>query len=64
VTHGTDDSLIKVERAQESIERLRRLGAQPTYREYPNMEHGIGPEALRDIVTWLEDKIFNLIQLA
>lgn len=63
VTHGTADPMIKVERAQESIERLRGLGAQPTYREYEGLEHGIGQETLRDIVTWLEDKVFNVIQL-
>jgi phospholipase/carboxylesterase len=64
VTHGAADSMIPVQRAQESVDRLRKLGARPAYREYPEMEHGIGSEALRDIVTWLEDKVFNVIQLA
>ena len=31
-----------------------------TYREY-EMEHGIAPEALRDLVGWLESKVLRTI---
>jgi predicted esterase len=32
------------------------------YREYP-MGHEIHPEALREILTWLEEKVITPIQL-
>jgi len=63
VSHGTKDPMIPVERARESRERLRQLGIDPAYREY-DIEHGIGPETLRDLVGWLEDKIFQPVRLA
>jgi phospholipase/carboxylesterase len=63
VVHGTQDPMIPVARAQESRERLLKRGLSLTYREY-EMEHGIAPEALRDIVGWLESKVLSPILLA
>jgi phospholipase/carboxylesterase len=63
VVHGTQDPMIPVARAQESRERLMKRGLSLTYREY-EMEHGIAPEALRDIVGWLESKVLSPILLA
>jgi phospholipase/carboxylesterase len=63
VVHGTQDQMIPVTRAQESRERLLKRGLSLTYREY-EMEHGIAPEALRDIVGWLESKVISPILLA
>jgi phospholipase/carboxylesterase len=63
VVHGTRDPMIPVARAQESRERLIRRGLALTYREY-EMEHGIAPEALRDLVEWLESKVVSPILLA
>ncbi len=60
--HGTEDPMIPVERAQASRDNLGRLGISPVYREFP-MQHEIGPEALRTLIQWLEDKVLNLIQL-
>ena len=62
VIHGDKDPMIPVERAQESRDRLQRLGISPTYREYP-MGHEINPDALRTLTQWLEDKVLNVIQL-
>lgn len=61
--HGTNDPMIPVERAQESRQKLLARGVNVHYREY-EMEHEIRPEALRELVVWLEEKVFNLIQLA
>ena len=61
--HGTRDPMIDVERARESRTRLIQLGASLTYREY-DMGHEIAPEALRDLVTWLDEKAISPIQLA
>jgi predicted esterase len=55
--------MIPVERAQESRKRLGERGFSVTYREY-EMEHGIGPEALRDLVGWLESKVLSTILIA
>ncbi len=63
VLHGTQDPMIPVERAQEAREQLLARGVNVHYREF-EMEHEIRPEALRELVVWLEEKVFNLIQLA
>ena len=63
VIHGTDDPMIPIDRAHASRDALLKLGVSPLFREYP-MGHEIGPEALRDIVMWLEEKVLSPIQLA
>ncbi len=62
VVHGTQDPMIPVAMAQESHENLRKLGVPVLYREY-EMGHEIHPEALRDILGWLEDKVLSPIKL-
>ena len=62
VCHGTEDPMIPVDRARESREALLRLGVNLAYREYP-MGHEIRPEALRDLVEWLQSKVVSPIQL-
>ena len=62
VMHGTEDPMIDIARARESRESLMPLGVALTYREYA-MGHTIGPEATRDLVTWLRDKVISPIQL-
>ena len=63
VVHGTQDPMIPVERAQESRSRLLARGVNVQYREF-DMQHEINPDALREIVIWLEEKVFQLIKLA
>jgi phospholipase/carboxylesterase len=62
VAHGTEDPMIPVARGQESRELLRKRGINAAYREY-EMGHEIRPETLRDLVTWLEEKVLSPIQL-
>ena len=62
LVHGTEDPMVPVERAREARQRLTALGVALTYREY-EMGHEISVEALRDIVTWLDEKALNPIQL-
>jgi phospholipase/carboxylesterase len=52
VQHGTQDPLVPVSRALESISLLREIGVPVTYRDYP-MGHEISPESLRDLNRWL-----------
>ncbi len=54
IVHGTEDPVVPVERAREARQRLTALGVALTYREY-EMGHEICADALRDIVTWLDD---------
>ena len=63
VQHGSEDPMIEVGRAQESIERLRRLRLPLTYREY-DMGHEISPKSLTDLSAWLEEKVFSSIVIA
>jgi phospholipase/carboxylesterase len=63
VAHGTQDPMIPIARAQESRELLMKRGVNLTYREY-EMEHGIAPEALRDLVGWLDSKVLRTILIA
>jgi phospholipase/carboxylesterase len=56
VQHGTQDSLIEVGRARDSVERLRELRVPLTYREY-DMGHEITPRGLTDLSAWLEEKV-------
>jgi phospholipase/carboxylesterase len=62
VIHGTEDPLVPVALGQQSRDRLTKLGVSVTYREH-SMEHEIRTEALRDLVEWLERKVFQPIQL-
>ncbi len=63
VMHGSDDPMIPVDRARESRDALLPYGLDVTYREH-EMGHEIKPEALRDLIVWLNDKCFQRIQLA
>lgn len=58
VLHGTQDSMLPVDRARESRELLRPYGIAMTYREF-DMGHEIRPDALRILLRWLEEKAFT-----
>jgi phospholipase/carboxylesterase len=54
VQHGSQDQMIEVQRAQDSVERLRELRVPLTYREY-DMGHEITPRSLTELSGWLSD---------
>jgi phospholipase/carboxylesterase len=58
VQHGTQDHMIEIGRARDSVERLRKLGLSLTYGEY-EMGHEIRPRSLVDLSTWLEEKVLK-----
>ena len=60
VQHGSQDSLIEVQRARDSVEQLRTLRVPLTYREY-DMGHEITPRGLSDLSAWLEEKVLSPI---
>jgi phospholipase/carboxylesterase len=58
VVHGSDDPMIPIARAYASRDALLGLGVPTVFREYP-MAHEIRPEALREIVRWLEERVLS-----
>lgn len=62
VQHGSEDNMIEVARARDSVERLRELRVPLTYREY-DMGHEISPRSLTDLSAWLEEKVLSPIVL-
>jgi phospholipase/carboxylesterase len=62
VQHGSQDQLIEVQRARDSVEQLRALRVPLTYREY-DMGHEITPRGLTDLSAWLEEKVLSPIVL-
>jgi phospholipase/carboxylesterase len=63
VQHGTQDSIIEVERARQSVETLRQAQIPLTYREY-EMGHEIRPRSLSDLSAWLDEKLLSRLVLA
>lgn len=63
VQHGTEDPMIQVDRARDSVKMLRELKMPLTYREY-DMGHEITPRSLNDLSAWLEEKVLSPVNLA
>jgi phospholipase/carboxylesterase len=63
VQHGTEDSMIEVERARHSVEIVRQAGLPVTYREY-QMGHEIRPKSLSDLSAWLEEKVLSPVVIS
>ena len=63
VVHGTEDQMIPVARAQESRAKLLEYGVPLTYREF-EMGHEIQVDALRALVSWMEEKVISPVLLA
>ena len=58
VQHGSQDPMIQVNRARESVEKLREWRVPVTYREY-EMGHEITPRSLSDLSAWFEEKVLS-----
>lgn len=63
IQHGTQDSMIEVDRARQSVETLRQARVPLTYREY-EMGHEIRPRSLADLSAWLDEKVLSPTVLA
>lgn len=55
VTHGTQDDVIPVEWARQSVKMLEQLKLTHQYREYP-IGHGISPECFEDMKLWMKER--------
>ena len=58
VQHGTEDTMIEISRARDSVERLRQLKLPLTYHEY-DMGHEITAKSLADLSAWLEKTVLS-----
>jgi phospholipase/carboxylesterase len=58
IQHGTKDPMIEVDRARDSVERLRQRKLPLTFREY-EMAHEITPGSMRELSAWLEEKLLK-----
>ena len=58
VIHGSQDPMIPIARAYASRDALLKLGVPTVFREYA-MGHEIRPDALREIVRWLDEKVLS-----
>jgi phospholipase/carboxylesterase len=63
VQHGSEDEIIAVARARQSVETLRGFGVPLTYREY-TMGHELSAASLADLSTWLDERVLSPILLA
>ena len=63
IQHGSQDQMIEIQRAKDSVERLRTLHVPLTYRDY-DMGHEITPRSLSDLSAWLEEKVLSPIMIA
>jgi phospholipase/carboxylesterase len=61
VIHGTKDSMISIDRARESRDALAKLGVTASYHEY-EMGHEINPDALQQLISWLDEKVVGRSQ--
>lgn len=56
VSHGTEDPVLPIQAARQSVEFLERLNVSHQYREYP-VGHGVAPENLRDLQAWIAQRM-------
>ena len=52
VAHGTEDTMISVDNARDSVRFLEMEGYKPEYKEYA-MGHQITEQVLEDLVSWI-----------
>ncbi|WP_321787450.1 alpha/beta hydrolase [Paraburkholderia sp. J94] len=53
ISHGDADTVIPVAYEHEAVSRLQALGLRPEAHVYRGMSHEIRPDAMRDLVAWL-----------
>lgn len=54
-SHGTVDQVVPVDWARNSIPKIKNLGIEIIYKEYP-VGHGVAPQNFFDFKNWLEKK--------
>lgn len=54
-SHGTQDNVLPVQWARQSMDVLKQLNIPHHYREYP-MAHGVSPDCFEDAKKWMMEK--------
>ncbi len=54
IFHGSDDSVVPFEAAEETIACLEAAGFTPDLKRYEGLEHSVAEQELRDVFAWLE----------
>jgi phospholipase/carboxylesterase len=55
ISHGTQDEVLPVDWARQSLKVFEQLNVAHKYQEYP-MGHGVSPECFQDMKKWLTDR--------
>ena len=55
ISHGTQDNVLGIHYAKESVTYLKGLGISPTFKEYSE-GHGINSDMLNDFINWLNSR--------
>jgi phospholipase/carboxylesterase len=53
ISHGTEDGIIPVKAARDTVAFLEKIGVNHQYREYP-AEHGLNAENMQDLIQWVK----------
>lgn len=53
ISHGTNDQVLNIQYARTSVDYLKKLNLNPTYKEYP-AAHTVSNDMLVDLVRWLK----------
>lgn len=54
ISHGTEDSVLKIQYARDAKNYLQSVGIQPVYKEYIDV-HTINQQMLSDLIIWLKN---------
>ena len=54
-SHGSVDQVVPVDWARNSIPKLKELGIDIVYKEYP-VGHGVAPQNFFDFKNWLQNR--------
>ncbi len=54
IFHGSEDPVVPVEAARQTVPVLEKRGFSPTLKVYDGLEHSVSQEEVRDVFHWLE----------
>ena len=56
ISHGTEDPVLPIEWARQTVKMLEQMQVSHLYREY-RMPHGVNPECFGDIKKWIGERV-------
>ena len=54
ILHGSEDSVVPLQAAKDSLTALSTAGFQPSFKAYEGMEHSVCDEEIQDVYAWLD----------